>query len=129
MAFTKEYLPNMLWEEFMFFVSGGEHGAFIESISNMQGWEIFKIAEIRLHLSVVHVSVQDFTMRLSADSAQGSNFNQVFLSQAMLGINELLWIPDRPLIFQSDDQVVFSMGVASGTNVYGLAVYGWSVRK
>lgn len=128
MSFTKVFLPNQLWEDFMFFAFGGTNGGFIETVFNIQGGKFFRLAEVRLNLSVIHASVEDFAIRLSADNAQGSAFNQVFLSQAVSDVKEILWIPSRALIFQSDDHVVFSMALGSGTNIYGLSVFGWSIR-
>jgi len=110
------------WEHFSFYASGGVDGAFIESLAP---GKIFKITEVRLHLSVVHASIEDFVMRLSG--INGTAFSQVFISQAMLAVNNYHWLPENDLIFFSDDQIVFSLFVKSATNIYGLDVKGWAV--
>jgi len=119
---TLEYSEAHRWQHFDFYVSGGADGAFKETLNP---GKIFKINEVRLHLSVTHASVEDFTIRLS--SLKGTAFSQCFISQAMNGVMDYHWLPENPLIFCSDDHVVFSLFVKSATNIYGLNVKGWSV--
>lgn len=119
---TIEYKGPENFTYFEFYTSGGTDGAFKDSFAP---GKVFRIGEVRLHLSVKHASVEDFAIWLSA--ARGSAYNQVFISQAFSDVKDYLWQPTRPLEFNSDDQLIFSLFLASGTNIYGLSVKGWSV--
>ena len=134
---VQNYLKNKTWTEFDFFTSGGADGWRTETINNVLAGKMFKLEEVRLHLSVVHASVEDFVIRVSADSlvgganyaSQDSHFNFVFLSQAMSGVNEILYRPESPLRIQSDDHLVFSLYIESATNMYGIQVIGWAIAS
>jgi hypothetical protein len=119
---TIEYQGPENFTYFEFYVSGGTNGAFKESLYLGKK---FRIDTVSLHLSVVHPSVEDFVIWVS--NARGSAYNQVIISQAFSGVNDYLWQPTRPLHFNEDDQIIFSLFVKSGTNIYGLLVRGWSV--
>ena len=119
---TIDYKGPENFTYFDFYTSGGTNGPMVDSLSVSKA---FRMGEVRLHLSVVHPSVVDFTIRLS--SILGSAYNQILVSQAMSSVKEYLWQPTRPLEFNSGDQLVFSLYFASGTNIYGLNVKGWSV--
>jgi hypothetical protein len=122
MAFTRiDNIPER-WTHFDFYQSFGANGAFVDSVAPGQKW---RLAEVRANLSVAFVSVADLTLRIS--SILGNAFNIVVLSQPMLAVKELLWQPDEEIIFNSDDQLVASMAIASGTNVVGLEILGWAV--
>jgi hypothetical protein len=117
-----EYKGPENFTYFEFYTSGGANGAFKESLTLGKA---FKLGEVRLHLSVKHPSVEDFAIWVSA--GRGSAYNQILISQAMSDIVDYLWQVDDALVFNSDDQIIFSMFVKSGSNVYGLSVKGWSV--
>jgi hypothetical protein len=119
---TIEYKGPENFTYFEFYTSGGANGAFKDSLAP---GKVFRIGEVRLHLSVKHPSVEDFVIWLSA--TRGSAYNQVFISQAFSDVTNYLWQPTHPLQFNSDDQVIFSLFIKSGTNIYGLSVKGWSV--
>ena len=120
---TMEYMDQKQWTHFDFYTTGGANGAFKDSLAL---GKVFKITDVRLHLSVKHPSVEDFVIWLS--SAKGSAFNQIYISQAMSDVKDYLWQPGRELIFDSEDQLIFSMFIKSGSNIYGLNVRGWSVN-
>lgn len=120
---TIAYKPTTHWNEFNFYASGGVDGAFKESLSLGKA---FKIGDVRLHLSIVHPSVEDFVIWVS--SANGSAYNLILISQAISGIKDYMWIPTNPIIFDSDDQLVFSLFIVSASNTYGLDVRGWAVN-
>jgi hypothetical protein len=122
MSSTTNWRKNETWDHLDFYSSGGVDGSFVESLAP---GKMFRLEEVRLHLSVVHASVEDFAIRIS--SSFGSAYNQVLISQAMNGVANYLWQPTNPMIFNSDDQLVFSLFIKSATNIYGLNVKGWGV--
>ena len=111
------------WTHFDFYVSGGADGAFKETLTL---GKVFKITDVRVHLSTKHLSVEDFVIYLSA--AKGSAFNQKLISQAFSDVVDYLWQPTRELMFDSGDHMIFSLFIKSATNSYGLQVRGWSVN-
>jgi len=112
-------------QHFEFYETGGVDGLRTASLSLTDSMP-FYLEDVRLHLSVVHASVEDLAIRLSA--INGSAFNQIFISQAMLNVKDYMWQPDRPILFNSGDHLVFSLFIKSAANIYGLSVRGWSVR-
>lgn len=122
MSSTTDWREAEQWMHIDFYSTGGANGAFQESLAPAK---MFRVDDVRLHLSANHASVEDFVIYLS--SGRGSAYNQVFISQAMNGTKEYLWQPTRPLIFNSDDHLVFGLFIKSGTNIYGLVVNGWGV--
>lgn len=117
-----EYKGPENFTYFNYYMTGGANGAFKLSLTP---GKIFRIDTVMLHLSVVHPSVEDFVIWVS--NGYGSAYNQIIISQAFSGVNDYLWQPTRPLQFNSDDQIIFSLFIKSGTNIYGLLVHGWSV--
>ena len=118
----KQYVQNQLWAEFHFFKEWT--GLMSESLDDGR---LLRLGTIRLHLSTAFTSIEAFTIRIS--SIYGSRHNILLLSQAMLGVRDLLWTMDSsglPLL--SGDQVVFTMSAASGVNAVGLVVSGWAVQ-
>jgi hypothetical protein len=134
MAFTRVRLDNQLWNQFAFFSSGGTDGGLSETIigGDASETEHFYIKEVRLHLSVAFVSVEDFIIKLS-EAIQGSAYNLILRSQAMLTVKDYQWIPDtgeeKGLLFVSGDTLDIFMSMKSATNVWGLTVLGWAIAS
>lgn len=120
MAFTETFLPYSRHKYFRFF-SDGLNTSMEENLTPDFGYEIKTVA---LHLSVVHVSIVDFIIRLS--SYRESAHNQTILSQAMLGIKDFIWTPGSILLFEIGDHLNFSMTM-SNVNRFGLLVEGWAI--
>lgn len=78
----------------------------------------FQLEEIRLHLDAGGAA-GDLTVTL--DSAAGATYDTVFLTQAMLGITDLVWQPTRPYIFSAGD--VINVAYAANVADYGLEIY------
>ena len=120
MAFTEKYLQPQRWSDFSFFYNGG---ALTETISESLAPGVpFKLHEVRVHMSTAFISACDFIVRLS--SIQGSAHNMTFLSYRITGSTDVWWLFSNPLLFQSDDEVVFTL-VNSGANMVGINVTGW----
>lgn len=86
----------------------------------------FILDKIRLHLSTVHVSIVSFVVRLSHHL--GSEYNEVIVSQAMLGVIDLLYQADPPRFFYPDDTLSIAMPM-SAMNTYGLEITGWAITQ
>lgn len=125
MSFTKKVLPVGLYEHFEYytFTDGSANGSLDESL--IPGVD-FKLDTVRLHLSTATTSVVDFRIWVSA--AHGSAFNQVYYSLAASGVTEVLWGPDRELIFNGSDHIRFSLVLSTGI-VAGLVVTGWTILQ
>jgi hypothetical protein len=120
MAFTESFLPYSRSKYFRFFVDGlnaSMEENFIPSFGS-------ELKAVSLHLSIAHVSIVDFIIRLS--STRGSAYNLKLISQAMLGVQDFIWTPGSTQLFEMGDTLNFSMTM-SGANRYGLLVEGWAV--
>lgn len=121
------YIQPQRWSHFKYFNSYGADGAETSSVATDGG--IWALKDVRVHLSVVHASVEYLVVRVSA--ADGSAYNVRFVSQAMSDVSDYLYIPDDAgtygLILQSDDQLVITLSLASATNVIGININGWAV--
>ena len=84
----------------------------------------FELEKIRLRLSAGHVSIVDFFAYISHHL--GDHFNHDLISQAMLGVSDVLWLPHTTLMLHGSDVIHFSMEY-SAANIYGLEVSGWAV--
>lgn len=122
MAFTEEYLPYSRMKYFRFFADG-LNASLDEDFTPTFAYEIKSVS---LHLSVAHVSVVDFIVRMSA--AQGSAYNLKLISQAMSDVQDFIWVPDSTQIFNVGNHLNFSMTMSSN-NRYGLIVEGWAVTN
>ena len=121
-AMTKVENPPDRWWPFTYFEQAGENGVYSESIA--PGTR-FRLKEIRLHFSTAFASTEDFTIAMS--SVNGSYFNFKLLSQALNTVRDLIWRPDQPLDFFSDDQIVLGLSQVSAVNLFGIEVHGWSI--
>lgn len=122
MSFTIEYLPVERYRHFSFFATSTS--SMDESFA--PGFD-FELAEIRLHLSTVHVSVIDIIARVSHHL--GSMYDNLILSVAMLGVQDYIYTPfPSQMIWHYQDTINISM-VMSDTNTFGLEVNGWAVTQ
>lgn len=124
MAFTETNLPYTRGEYFSYYATDG--GAGNVTMDEYLAYDkAIELKEIRVHFSVACALAKDFTVFLS--SGQGSAYNLMLLSQAMNGIQDLIWILDQPMLFFQDDTIEFSLSLAAAGNYFGLNVIGWSV--
>ena len=126
MAFTEKELPYARQKQFQFFASDGDEAVapdaeFSESLA--PSWA-FEVEKIRLRLSTVHVSAVDFKAVVSHHL--GSQYNHNLLSQAMVGVKDVLLQFDPTLKLHSGDTIDFSL-IMSAVNRYGIEVSGWSI--
>lgn len=128
MSFTPKYLPVSKHRYFRFFASDGNPAAAWDDTMDEQFDPscAFILDQIRIHLSTVHVSIVSFYVIVSnhIDSA----YNEVLISQAMLGIKDVVYQADPPRTFWQGD--TFSIGMAmSLANTFGLTISGWAVTQ
>ena len=121
-ALTKVENPPDRWWPFTYFEQAGEDGAYTQAISPGRR---FRLKEIRLHFSTAFASVEDFTLAMS--SINGSYFNFMLLSQELSGVRDLIYTPDFPLEFFSDDQIILGLSQVSAVNLFGIEIHGWSI--
>ena len=128
MAFTAKYLPVSKHRYFRFFASES-HPAIAWDETMDEQFDpscAFILDQIRLHLSTVHVSVVSFYVILSnhIDSA----YNEVLISQAMLGIKDVVYQADPDRVFWAGDTLSCGMGM-SDPNTFGLTISGWAITQ
>jgi hypothetical protein len=123
MTFTNKNLPNARNRFFQFFATGATH--MDESFSPDFD---YKLADIRLTLSVTHTSVTYFTGNLSA--AEGAAYNILLMSVVasdLTNVQNQIWtLNSEILTFFKDDTIEFSM-LNSDPVVWGLVVSCWSI--
>lgn len=125
MAFTEKKLPVSRQTHLTFFATGGSaantNSTMIEALDYGQGFELEKI---RLRLSAAHVSIVDFMVYVSNHLI--SYYNNDLISQAMVGVRDVLYFPDKTIKLHPSDQIVCSM-IYSAANHYGLEISGWAI--
>jgi len=127
MAFTKEYLPYARQKYFTYSATGGSaadtDSCMIEAFAPSFAFEVDKI---HLHLSTVHASIVDYLVYVSHRT--DSHYNHDLISQAMVGVKDVLYQAAPYMIFHSGDCVHFSMPL-SAANHYGLEITGWAITQ
>ncbi len=78
---------------------------------------LFAIEEVRLHLSGV-ASGGGFTIAL--ESVHGPEYNVLFVTQVMAGVEDYVYQPPRPHQFDHGDKVLFNCPGSGPT--YGLEI-------
>jgi len=125
MAFEKEYITYARQKYFTYFATGGSaantDSCLIETFNPSFAFELDKI---HLHLSTVHVSVVDFLAYISHHA--NSYYNHDLVSQAMVGVKDVLFQAVPYMYFHSGDCVHCSMNL-SAANHYGLEISGWAI--
>jgi hypothetical protein len=128
MSFTSKYIPVSKHRYFRFFASDGNSAVAWDDTMDEQFDPscAFILDQIRLHLSTAHVSAVSFYVYMSHHL--GSAYNEMILSQAMLGVLDLVYQADNPRVFLAGD--TFSIGMAmSAANTFGLTISGWAVTQ
>jgi len=128
MTFTAKYLPVSKHRYFRFFASDGNPIADWDDTMDEQFDPscAFILDQIQIHLSTIHASVVSFYVILSnhIDSA----YNEVLISQAMLGVKDVVYQADPDRVFWAGDTLSIGM-VMSALNTFGLMVSGWAVTQ
>ena len=126
MAFTQKFLPVSKHKYFTFFSSESHPVIAWDETMDEQfytSWP-FTLDKIRLHLSTAHISVVSFVVLLShhIDSA----YNEILVSQAMLGVIDVLFQAEPNRLFHLGDTFSIAMPM-SAPNTYGLEISGWQI--
>lgn len=85
---------------------------------------ILELRKIRLHLTVAFPSVRDYMVYL--DHHLSTGFDQNLISQAMNGIQDVMYQVDPTIILHSGDALHFSL-MHSAAGFIGIEVAGWAV--
>ena len=82
----------------------------------------FQIEEVRVHLSAAGGASENLTVTLDSDT--GAAYDVVLASQDMELVQDWVWQPSRPHMFQADDEIDIAYTNTNG-RTYGVEVY-WS---
>ena len=82
----------------------------------------FQIEEIRLHLSAPCTVAEDLTIQL--DSGTAAVYDTTIVQQNMNGVQDLLWQPPRPILFNNGDEIDITFP-NTGNATWGLEIF-WS---
>jgi len=119
MSFTEEKIDVARLKYFTFFATGSTTLA--EAFNPARDWELDKI---RIHMSGAYSAVAYFTINMSHHL--GSQYDELLLSQAMLGVQDVLFQPEPKLIYHHNDTLQISMNNAL-VNTFGLEVAFWAI--
>jgi len=90
-------------------------GAIALTVDPGRAWQL---EEIRVHLSAAG-GAGNLTVTLDANA--GSAYDAVILTQDMTAMTDLVYAPERPLVFESGDKLVIAWANASN-RTYGVEV-------
>ncbi len=124
MAFTEKKLPVAREKYFQFFVTGSETNA--EMVESLAPSFAFELERIRLRLSAVHVSAEDFTATISHHI--DSVYNEPLISYAILGSQDILSAFTPTKKYHLGDTINFSL-IISSPNTYAIEVSGWYITN
>ena len=80
----------------------------------------YELLGVRLHVKgVAPTTTENFTVTL--DATEGSPYDVVHYTKDMDGINDVVWVPPKPLYFVVGDELDFAW-TNTETKQYGLAV-------
>ena len=127
-ASATKYIPFTRQKYVTYFCTNGSAVGAADTDSTLSenfAWNgAFELEKIRLKLSQGHVSIVDFMVYVS--NHLGIHYNQDLISQAMLGVKDVMYQPDPTLKLHPGDEIHLSM-VYSAANVYGLEISGWAI--
>ena len=137
MAFVEERMPVARQFYFTFFANGVDAGVGKAAMAeDFNPGYAFELEKIRLRLSVAHASVHDFVAFVShhnSTAVVGSVWDHNLISQAMLGVQDVMYQPGATLKLHHNDTIRLSMHLegdsAGGTNKWGLEISGWAITQ
>jgi hypothetical protein len=122
MSFTEKFLPVQRYQYFTFFATGSASINVEQFIPSFD----FELEKIRLRFSTAFASVQDFMVTVSHHL--GSQYNHNLVSQALNGVQDVLFHPDRTIKYHVGDTIQVSI-LNSAENAYGLEIAGWAITS
>jgi hypothetical protein len=121
---TEVMTPYDRKTQFTFFAANGDDGILEKTIDIGKRWEL---KEIRVRCSSAFASTEDFIVATSQSGNLSTIFNMTLLSYAIIG-SQNLWVDYLdPLVFESDEKMIFTLSCKSGANELSLRVIGWAV--
>lgn len=122
---TGDFIQYQRWDEFHFYENSLALSIGINT--NIALSTLWKLVELRVHFSVAVVSETTLVARIS--SIKDSSLNNRLLSQALLGVQDLILQYDtNPLLLFSNDQIIISASATTLNNITGIEAIGWAVR-
>lgn len=79
----------------------------------------FRLREIRIHLSAAGAGG---SLTATVNSSDGAPYDINLITQDMTSVTDLVWQPDKPLQFESADEIDIAWANA-GAKTYGIVVY------
>ncbi len=120
-----DFIQYQRWDEFHFYENSLALSTGINT--NIALSTLWRLVELRVHFSVAVVSETTLVARIS--SIKDSSLNNRLLSQALLGVQDLILQYDtNPLLLFSDDQIIISASATTLNNITGIEAIGWAVR-
>lgn len=80
--------------------------------------QAFRLVEVRIHLSAAG-GAGNFTA--TVDAAAGAAYDINLITQDMTTVTNLIWQPERPIQFESGDEIDFAWANGAG-RTYGLTI-------
>ena len=122
-----DYIQYKRWDEFHFYEASIPFNSTTGINTTLTQSMLWKLAELRFHFSTAIIS--DTTLIIRISSITNSSLNQRLVSQALLGVQDLIIQYDTlPLLLHSDDQLIITASTVSTTNLVGIESTGWAVR-
>ena len=94
------------------------NGAINSTLYPLEVFKGWQLESVKLHLSSAG-GAGSFTITVDANA--GSTYDIIVFTQDMTTATDVIWIPERPLVFQSGDKLIFSYANANN-RTYGLEV-------
>jgi len=96
--------------------------AVVISMNNIGSQAQLEFDEMKLHLSAAATAANTLTVNLRSKS--GSAYDAKLYSQAMVGVQDILWQPERPIKLNGRDRiaVAWTNDAAADNKTWGLLV-------
>ena len=111
LAYAATQVSNRIWKD-----TATGAVALATTVAPGVAW---RLDSVRIHLSAAGAAGN---LTATVDAAAGGEYDAVVWSQDMTSVSDLVWFPERDLIFTATDELDFAWANAS-TRTYGLEVY------
>lgn len=123
MALTEIDVPSSLWWDVVYHGYYGANGAISDSFCPGVPW---KLKDIRVKISDAFASIEYLIMKIS--SVLDSYHNIVFYSLNVSGSTDIFIHYSDPIMFLSDDHLLFELSTVSGVHTLGFIFDVWAAK-
>lgn len=123
MSLTEIDISPQLWWDIIFHGYYGADGNISDSFCPGVPW---KLKDIRVKISGAFASVEYLILKIS--SVLDSYHNIIFYSQNVSGSTDIFIQYSEPLLFLSDDHLVFELSNTSGVHTFGFIFNTWAAK-